>query len=1387
MLWKNNLWRFETTLSLTIFLVGVALSSLTALLLQKQTNALAQADFQRGAERVTSELIRRFHQPIYGLNGAKGLYAASQQVARPEFLAYVQARNLPQEFPGVRGLGFIRYVQRQNLDEFLASARADMAPQFALRQLADKHLDDLYVIQYIEPGANNIGAQGLDVGSESKRRTAAQRAVDSGEPMITAGITLVQDQKQTPGVLLFVPLYRKGALPESTAERRAALIGLLYAPIVIEELLTGILDVQSGLIDFELLDGSTQLFDADNHVAGLPLGAQPTADRLYTSTQTLKLVGQDLILRINSTPRFDAQINQTTAWLVFGIGAVLSLLLSLLLREQMSGRRRAETRVYHMTNELERLVQVVQHTSNSVTISDPAMRITWVNDAFTRITGYTLAEAVGKTPEELIGNGKAAPATRQQLHAAQAARSKCRVEIINRAKDGHEYWVETEIQPQYDTRQQFTGFMEISNDITARHLAQTQLEAALRDNDALLSALNLHAIVSMANRAGNITHVNEAFCGTSGYSQEELRGQNHRIVNSGTHPPAFWVDMWHVISAGMPWRGQVCNRAKDGSLYWVDTFIAPFIGDDGQIEKYVSIRTDITESKQAALELVHERQRLDNIITGTNVGTWEWNVETGETRFNERWAQMLGYTLEELGPTTIETWGRFTHPEDLSRSSALLDQHFDGLLDRYECEARMRHKEGHWIWVLDCGKLHSRSEDGRPRWMSGMHMDISERKRVEAEAVRSMQLLRGAIDAIDEAFVLYDPEDRLVFCNEKYREIYAHSSDLIVPGASFESIIRGGAGRGQYPAAIGRIDDWVAQRMASHRSGSDTLVQRLDDGRSLRIVERKMPDGHVVGFRIDITELVQATEAAQEASRAKSQFLANMSHEIRTPMNAILGMLKLLHSTDLNPRQLDYTSKTEGAAKSLLGLLNEILDSSKIDAGKMELDPQPFLVDQLLRDLAVILSANVGDKPVELLFDVDPAMPAALVADSMRLQQVLINLCGNAIKFTAQGEIVISLKVLSQTDKNTAVRIAVRDSGIGIAPEKQAHIFDGFTQADASTTRRFGGTGLGLSISKRLVTLMGGDLQLDSTPGEGSTFHFSLTLENTEALTPTVSRPAPSLGAPLRALVVDDNAIACELHVAMAQSLGWQVDAASSGEQAVQQVASQPPYDVILLDWQMQGMDGWQTLAQIRLQHPEAPPPIIIMVSGYGRETLTQRSALEQAHLSAFLVKPVTAPMLYDAVNNAQTGRSHLRAKPRPKTEAVGRLQGMRLLVVEDNIINQQVARELLSNEGALVELADNGELGVAAVARANPPFDAVLMDLQMPVMDGFSATQAIRHALGLTDLPIIAMTANAMASDRADCLASGMNDHVGKPFDLRHLVDVLRHFTGRAPVNKPD
>ncbi|MFA6229207.1 MAG: response regulator [Rhodanobacter sp.] len=683
-----------------------------------------------------------------------------------------------------------------------------------------------------------------------------------------------------------------------------------------------------------------------------------------------------------------------------------------------------------------------------------------------------------------------------------------------------------------------------------------------------------------------------------------------------------------------------------------------------------------------------------------------------------------------------------------------------------------------------------RRDDGELQGYLGIAVNLTERKRREAALEINERKLRGLFELSPLGIALTNERGQLVEFNESFRALTGYSKQelhaldywTLTPPEYMEeerNLLQTIEETGRY----GPYDKHYVQKGGRH------VPIRLN-GVSLLIGN----EPHVWSIVEDTTTqreaeeaMIDAVAAAEAASKAKSEFLANMSHEIRTPMNAILGMLQLLQRTGLDTKQRDYASKTETAATTLLAILNDILDFSKIEAGWQTLEPHDFELDRLLRDIGVILSANVGDKDVEVVFDVDKSIPKWLVGDALRLQQVLINLAGNAVKFTHFGEVVLAVRAVEQSMDHITLTFEIRDTGIGIAGDKLTSIFEGFSQAEASTTRRFGGSGLGLAISQRLVTLMGGTLQVESELGHGSRFFFTIELEL--AITrPVVALPANvQLMHGLRTLVVDDNDSAREMVGEIVSSLDWTCDNASSGEQALEKIiaasAKGQPYDAIFMDWSMPGMDGWQTSQRIRELSDSARMPLIVMVTMHDREKVAERAAHEPACVDGFLIKPVTGSMVLDAVADARAGRGaevHTGAPARSPSHHLGCLNGMLLLVVEDNQINQQVARELLEDEGARVEVAGGGD-AIRRLVENGGAYDAILMDIQMPDMDGYTATRRIRASLGFRSLPIIAMTANVLASDREACLSAGMNDHIGKPFDLDLVVERLLYWTGRS------
>ncbi|PKP67815.1 MAG: hypothetical protein CVT83_07770, partial [Alphaproteobacteria bacterium HGW-Alphaproteobacteria-5] len=528
----------------------------------------------------------------------------------------------------------------------------------------------------------------------------------------------------------------------------------------------------------------------------------------------------------------------------------------------------------------------------------------------------------------------------------------------------------------------------------------------------------------------------------------------------------------------------------------------------------------------------------------------------------------------------------------------------------------------------------------------------------------------------------------------------------------------------------------------------------------------------VIASYLDITEMkeiqreiVRARDLAEEASHAKADFLANMSHEIRTPMNAIVGFSALAMKTDLNKKQRDYVRKIQQSGTHLLGIINDILDFSKIEAGKLSVEQTDFELEKMLENVSNLISEKATNKGLELVFDIGKGTPNFLVGDPLRLGQILVNYSNNAVKFTEQGEIVISIQVEEETDRDVMLRFAVRDTGIGLTEEQIGKLFQSFSQADTSTSRKYGGTGLGLAISKKLANLMGGDVGVESEHGKGSTFWFTARLGK-GVVKARKFMPDPDLRG-RRVLVVDDNEMSRVVLSDMLTGMTFVVKDVSSGKAALEEIRAadeeKQPYDVVLLDWQMPEMDGIATARAIR-ELSLAVLPHMIMVTAYGREEVFKEAPL--AGFENVLIKPVSSSTMFDTLVQAMGGqRDEARDEEQqatPLLEDLGTIKGSSILLVEDNEFNQQIAGELLTDAGFQVDVAEDGQKAIEMLKKR--PYDIVLMDMQMPVMDGVTATREIRQDERFQNLPILAMTANVMEADIEKCREAGMQDHIGKP-----------------------
>jgi PAS domain S-box-containing protein len=810
-----------------MFLIGLCISAAGALWLARDNDANAHKEFDVHVQRLVNDVTRRFRLPVHRLNGARDMYTAAKQVER-----------------------------------------ADGAPQFDLRLLGNATYSDLYsdmcLIKFIEPASSNRDVLGCELGSEALRHTGVERAIETGNATMTAPVAQVEDEHHTPGFLLFMPVFVHGAELTTPTQRRAALVGLLYAPIVAAELLHEAADVSDGMANLDLVDIGIAPPSAW-FVFSSRLAQQPGR---FNATQELKLLGCNLTISVHSTTKFDQIQDDEISTLLFIAGGLISAWLAALLWRQIVLHRRAEHIASGINANFERLAQLVKHTSNSVAITDTELRIVWINEGFTRISGYTMDEARGRTHDELLSDGSGTPAVLKQLISDGFDNTGCRVEILYCAKGARDYWLDAEFKPMLNLRGELNGFMEIGGDVTERRSEQARLEAALRENEALLRTIDLHAIVTVADPAGKVIATNDAFCRISGYARDELIGKNHCVVTSGVQPKAFWAEMWFTINTGAPWRNEICNRAKDGSLYWVDMLIAPFQSADGKIDKYISISTDITASKNATRELASERRRLANILQGTNAGTWEWNIETGALHVNERWAQMIGYSLAELGNVTIDIWKRFMHPDDISSSKELLRAHFKGQQADYEFEARLRHKQGNWIWVLLRGRLFARSEDGRARQMAGTQMEITQRRAMESALRSNNEVMTAVLENLPCGLSVFDADLRLVASNSKLRRLLDFPDTLLEqPDVHLDDFIRYIDACGEYSS----FDVETTVHDIIEHARAPAQVHQFDrlrlDGTPLEIRGAPMPGGGFVTTYTDISDRRKAEVQRSAAAR----------------------------------------------------------------------------------------------------------------------------------------------------------------------------------------------------------------------------------------------------------------------------------------------------------------------------------------------------------------------------------------------------------------------------------------------------------------------------------------------------------------------------------------
>lgn len=791
-----------------------------------------------------------------------------------------------------------------------------------------------------------------------------------------------------------------------------------------------------------------------------------------------------------------------------------------------------------------------------------------------------------------------------------------------------------------------------------------------------------------------------------------------------------------------------------------------------RLRHYLAMLTTLCEhiTRQRIIHVrLAKKKRLRFILEATRAGTWEWEITTGKVQLNERWASMLGYTLDELTPLSLQTILDVMHPEDRQNANRLLQDCLAGRSEYYDVECRMKHKDGHWVWFQERGKITEFNSDGEAVFMAGTHTDINDKKRFELALAEQASFQQLMFDHLPVYLFVKDTNYRIVMANENFMSLYPpEQRDKIIGYTTVEEYNKEEA------------DKFLRMDILAFASGSSESEERIQfpngEIRTLWTKKIRFEDAHgqtfILGVATDITN-VKASELAMQlakdeaetANRAKSEFLATMSHEIRTPMNGIMGMLELALQDASNDQQKHRLQLAGSSARTLLTIINDILDFSKIEAQKLELEHSAIYIDTLVYRIVQEQLPNIKNKPLDFQVDMSGLPFSRMTGDEVRLGQILSNLLSNAIKFTAEGTVALRLRGMPLNNEQVLLEIVVEDTGIGMTPAQQQALFTPFTQADSSTTRRFGGTGLGLSIIQRLTNMMKGKISVSSKLNEGSQFTASVTLA-----TPIRIQQAPLIGG-----IIILSSAHSQARVLCKQLAAWKVRfiLLDSLDSLTEFCAKMPPnMDWLIVDAAMlSAFKLWQANSKNAQCAKVLPKQLAIF--GTTAESPPDQDANAEPY--PILPKPLLRYELLQLFHGESPAELREAEAPPIPFEPLATHSGS-ILLAEDNAINREVAFHMLNDAGFTVITAEDGKQAIE-VLNANPEIALVLMDCRMPVMDGFAATFAIREGKAgehYKNVPIVACTANASTQDKQECLQAGMTAYISKPLQKKVLLNTI-------------
>lgn len=1263
---------FKHLPSVALLVVGLAISAFVAHEQSLHNKSRVDDEVARYAKATKDYVEERVELYQYGLRGARGLVLVSD-VNREKFANYSATRDVLNEFPGARGFGFIRRVPLAQEQGFLQSAKADGWPNFEIKYLSE-HGGDRYVIQYIEPVDKNLQAVGLDIASEKNRREAAVESMETGEVRLTGPITLVQASGELQrSFLILMPAYSSFSTPATVAERKSALLGWSYAPLLMDEVLSD-LDLNPAHFSLQIFD----VTDTENQTLFYRNSSDTTTPELV-DRRTITVFGRVWQIELLVKPEFVATLSLFSALNVLVAGFLISVLFAALHGVYLAQRRTRQ----QIIEEQEKLAKIVEYSADTIIGTDLDGNIHSWNNGATENLGFSRDEAVGNSLRALVKESNAQFDSEEQIKGIES----------NDAKTYDALWYSKSDAP-IDvavTRSPFAihggntaGYSWLVKNITSQKAQAAtisslniKLDQQVRRRTAELTELNslLQNIMDSASRVaiittaidGTIRFFNSGAENLLGYSSSEIVDKvaiqsliprndidtraRELGLSSGAESDAVGVFTYQAsdkLYALREWR----FRKKSESFFVGNVAVSVMLNEANIPSGYLIIATDVTMESEHRRNIEISNKKVLLATAVAELGVWTWTLENNSLDWNDKMFALYEWPLSLKAKGINYThWHSRVHPEDVEAAE---------------------------------------------------------------------QSLNKAISAQGD----YDPIFRLSLPSGKTRYIQARGT-----------------------------------------------LEKDEDGNVIKMT----------GFNRDITSeielernLRQAKESAESASAAKSSFLANMSHDIRTPLNSVLGMLQLLQQSELSDRQGNFVGRAATAANSLLLLLNDILDYSKIEANKLDLAPRDVDLDLLMQDMAAIISGNNSDKKIDVLFDMPSVLPGLLYCDDLRLKQVLMNLLGNAIKFTKEGHVVLRIKVLKKSLTHAMLEFSVEDTGIGIEKTMQSKIFSSFQQAEDSTSRRFGGSGLGLAISQRLVNMMEGQITIESTVGEGSTFRFALNLAYTEF--DKNGNTQPKLNG-MRILLAQSNSLHSNFMRQVLEDVGASVVPIHSEEQLINEmvyIQDGNTFAAAIIDTCMLESDSVHYARSMLLKSSIAPRLIVTTRFNTGEVTGWDN---DDGH--GVISLPATPRQIYELLQGAVDANL---AKRMPTVGSIleAQLVGVTILVVDDTEMNLILAREMLKISGADVVTVSGGREALAALGDGLVP-DLILMDMEMPDIDGLETTRLIRKMPQYDRTPIVAMTANVFPKDIDACLDAGMSDHISKPINFRDAINKIKFNIGRV------